>query len=259
MGPDHNGMTAFPWTALLIGIWSTGHCLAMCGGLAVAAGQSNRQNLNNSTAQRGIELFTWQLGRALSYTLMGLLVGAFGSFFLANAPLVFVRQGAFIFANLILIALGLHVAQLWSGIVHLERMGQVVWRLVAPWATATLIPQTPQRRHRPTQLLRALRAGALWGWLPCGLVYSMLITASVTGSAASGALWMLAFGLGTVPALWLTSMVSHHAAAYFQRLIVRRTAGLVIVAFGTWGLLRATGIITVTWFDAFCIGAGLSA
>jgi uncharacterized protein len=252
-------MTVFPWTALLIGLWSTGHCLAMCGGLAVAAGQSNRQNLNNTPAQRGLELLTWQLGRALSYTLMGLLVGAFGSFFLANAPLVLVRQSAFVFANLMLIALGLHVAQLWSGIVHLERMGQLLWKLIAPWATATLIPETPQRRHRPTQLIRALRAGALWGWLPCGLVYSMLITASVTGSASSGAVWMLAFGLGTVPALWLTSVVSNQTASYFSRLAVRRTAGIVIVGFGTWGLLRATGIITVDWLDAFCIGAGSGA
>jgi sulfite exporter TauE/SafE len=249
-------MTAFPFAAMIIGLWSTGHCLAMCGGIAAAAGQAQQQNLNNSTAQRGIELLAWQFGRVGSYMLMGLLVGAFGSLFLTFAPVVGIRQAAFIFANLMLIALGLHVSQLWSGIVQIERMGQIMWKWIAPYATATLIAKTPKHRDRGEQLLRAIRAGAIWGWLPCGLVYSMLITASVSGSAANGALWMFAFGLGTIPALWLTSVASYQATAFFKRMAVRRSAGLLIVAFGLWGLLRATGIITVTWFDAFCIGGG---
>ena len=247
---------SLPLSAFLIGIWSIGHCLAMCGGLAIAAGQTNRQNLNNQRLQRGVELAAWQFGRVLSYTLIGLLAGAFGSFFLANAPVVFLREFAFILANFILIALGLHVAQLWSGIVQLERMGQLVWRFIAPLATATLVPQTPKRRHRLRQVGVALRAGAIWGWLPCGLVYSMLVTASVSGSAQNGAAWMLAFGLGTIPALWLTSMASDRAASYVQQPWVRKTAGLLIVAFGSWGLLRASGVITVDWLDAFCIGGG---
>jgi uncharacterized protein len=155
---------------------------------------------------------------------------------------------------LILIALGLHVARIWSGIVQLERIGQVVWQFIAPFATATLVPQTPKHRNPGKQILNALRTGAIWGWLPCGLVYSMLITASVSGGATNGALWMLFFGLGTIPALWLTSMASDQAAQYLQNILVRRVAGLLIIAFGLWGLLRITGFITVDWFDAFCIG-----
>lgn len=247
-------MSAFPLSALLIGLWSTGHCLAMCGGLAVAAGQSNRRQLNASITQRGVVLAGWQLGRVLSYTLMGLMVGAFGAFFLSQAPIVMIRQTAFVVANLILIALGLHVAQLWSGIVQLERIGQVIWRFVQPLATATLVPQTPGRPQPLQETLRAMRAGAIWGWLPCGLVYSMLVTASVSGSATNGALWMLAFGLGTMPALWMTSMASSRLTDQFKRPAVRKTAGLLIVIFGLWGLLRATGLIQIDWFDAFCIG-----
>lgn len=245
---------SLPLSAFLIGIWSTGHCLAMCGGLAIAAGQTNRQNLNNRMVQRGAELGAWQLGRVLSYAFMGLMAGAFGSFFLANAPIVFFREFAFIVANLILIALGLHVAQLWSGIVQIERLGQLIWKFIAPLATATLVPQTPKRRNPLKQMGNALRAGAIWGWLPCGLVYSMLVTASVSGSASNGAGWMLAFGLGTIPALWITSMASDQAAHYFQKPAVRKTAGCLIIGFGLWGLLRVSGVITVDWLDAFCIG-----
>jgi uncharacterized protein len=249
-------MSSLPISAFLIGIWSTGHCLAMCGGLAMAAGQANRQNLNNTPLQRGIELTSWQFGRVASYAFMGAFVGAFGAFFLSAAPVAAIRDFAFIVANLILIALGLHVARLWSGIAQLERIGQVIWKLVAPFATATLVPQTPKHRNAAKQIVNALRTGAIWGWLPCGLVYSMLITASVSGGATNGALWMLFFGLGTIPALWLTSMASNQAAQYLQNTIVRRVAGLLIIAFGLWGLLRITGLIKVDWLDAFCIGTG---
>lgn len=222
----------------------------------MAAGQVNRQNLNNTPVQRGIELASWQFGRVASYMLMGALAGAFGAFFLAAAPIHALRNFAFIVANLILIALGMHVARIWSGIVELERIGQVFWKLIAPFATATLVPQTPKHRNSAKQILNALRTGAIWGWLPCGLVYSMLVTASVSGSATNGALWMLFFGLGTVPALWLTSMASDHAAQYLQNITVRRVAGALIIVFGLWGLLRITGVITVNWLDAFCIGGG---
>lgn len=247
-------MNEFPLTALLIGLWSAGHCLAMCGGLSIAAGQSNRQNLNNGPLQRGLELLSWQLGRGLSYAFMGAIAGAFGSLVLTAAPIDWLRNLAFVMANLILIGLGLHVAQLYSGVVAIERFGQAFWKLIAPLATATLVPQTPKHRHAGLALVRAVRAGAIWGWLPCGLVYSMLVTASVTGGAAQGSLWMFAFALGTMPALWLTSILSHSAIQIMERKWIRRTAGLVIVAFGLWGLLRASGIVQITWFDAFCIG-----
>jgi sulfite exporter TauE/SafE len=228
----------------------------MCGGIAVAAGQANRQNLNNNAAQRAIELGFWQLGRVTSYAVIGALVGAFGAFFLSAVPFAFLRTTAFVMANLMLIALGLYIAQLWSGMTKVERMGQLIWKFIAPLASATLVPQTPKRRNRFKQIANNFRAGAIWGWLPCGLVYSMLITASVTGSAANASLWMIAFGLGTIPALWLASMASHQAGNFFKQTAVRKTAGLLIAAFGLWGLLRVTGLITITWLDAFCIGGG---
>jgi uncharacterized protein len=249
-------MSSLPVSAFLIGIWSTGHCLAMCGGLAMAAGQVNRRNLNNTPLQRGIELASWQFGRVASYMFIGALAGAFGAFFLSAAPVEAIRNVAFIIANLILIALGMHVARIWSGIVQLERIGQVIWKFIAPFATATLVPQTPKHRNSTKQILNALRTGAIWGWLPCGLVYSMLITASVSGGATNGALWMLFFGLGTIPALWLTSIASDQAAQYLRNIMVRRIAGLLIIAFGLWGLLRIAGVIKVDWLDAFCIGTG---
>lgn len=247
-------MLSLPLSAFLIGIWSSAHCLAMCGGIAIAAGQANRQNLNNTSAQRGVQLAFWQLGRVMSYALMGFIAGGFGAFFLGLTPLALIRDAAFIAANLLLIALGMHVAKLWSGIVAIERVGTSLWKFMSPLASATLLPPPPQQRSRARQIVHAIRAGAIWGWLPCGLVYSMLITASVTGSATQAGLWMAAFGLGTVSALWLASMASSQATSVIKRPAIRKAAGLAIVGFGLWGLLRATGVMSVTWLDAFCIG-----
>jgi len=250
-------MTAFPWSAFLIGLWSAGHCLAMCGGIAVAAGQLQRRQLSQPVFWRAMELLVWQLGRVASYSLAGLLVALFGSFFLGLSPVDAVRRIAFVFANLMLIGLGLHLAQVWSGIVQIERLGQGLWRLIAPSASQTLMPKMPRTGQHLRQMAQAAQAGILWGWLPCGLVYSMLVTASVSGSALNGALWMMAFGLGTLTTLWLTSLASDQAAQLLRRKDVRQGTGLLIVGFGLWGLLRVTGVITVDWLDAFCIGGGM--
>ena len=255
MGGSHPDTSmSFPVSALLIGMWSAAHCLAMCGGLALAVGQSQSSQLRLGSGKRALRLATWQIGRIMSYSIMGFLAGSLGGLFLANAPVAAFRDAAFIAANLMLIALGLHVAQLWSGISRIEILGQQIWRFIAPMAQATIMPQVRSQHGEWRLLIDALRAGAIWGWLPCGLVYSMLVTASVTGSGASGALWMLAFGMGTVPALWLASMVSGNASRFIRHKRLRAAMGLLISAFGVWGLLRVTGVIQLTWLDAFCIG-----
>ncbi len=241
-------------SAALIGFWSSGHCLAMCGGLAIAAGESQRQLLSLRSPQRTAQLLSWQLGRITSYGFMGLVAGGFGALTLYWAPIEILRNLAFAAANLLLIALGLHVARLYSGVLILERAGQLSWKQIAPFAAATLIPAPSLPYQSRRQILSALRAGAVWGWLPCGLVYSMLVTASVSGGAAQGAAWMLGFGLGTIPAIWLTSMLSQSTLSRLQSTALRRAAGLLIIGFGLWGLLRLLGLIQVDWLDAFCIG-----
>jgi sulfite exporter TauE/SafE len=135
-----------------------------------------------------------------------------------------------------------------------ERLGQQIWRLISPLATRTLLPSSQADRRPLRDKLRAIRAGIVWGWLPCGLVYSMLVTAAVSGSGTQGAIWMAGFGLGTIPALWLASLLSQESLRRFQGTGLRRAAGLLIIGFGLWGLLRLSGVITVDWFDSFCIG-----
>jgi len=80
--------------------------------------------------------------------------------------------------------------------------------------------------------------GLLWGWLPCGLVYSVLVAALATGSALEGGALMLAFGLGTLPALLAMGMAAVRLKRFLQHLWVRRGSGLLVLTFGVVGLMR---------------------
>jgi sulfite exporter TauE/SafE len=229
----------------------------MCGGLAIAAGQNTRDGAGRSRLADGIQMLVWQLGRVSSYGLMGLIAGGFGGFFLSLGPVEVTQRIAMVLANLLLIGLGLHLARVSSTILILERMGQVIWQFIAPLAQKTLLPvRFDGVLPAPpvyADWLRSFRAGLLWGWLPCGLTTSMVVTAAVSGSASSGGLWMVAFGLGTIPALWATAMASSQLAGFIRHDRFRLTMGWLMIVFGLWGLARALNLITLPWFDAFCI------
>lgn len=229
----------------------------MCGGLAIAAGQNTRDGAGRSRLADGTQMLVWQLGRVSSYGLMGLIAGGFGGFFLSLGPVEVTQRIAMVLANLLLIGLGLHLARVSSTILILERMGQVIWQFIAPLAQKTLLPvRFDGVLPAPpvyADWLRSFRAGLLWGWLPCGLTTSMVVTAAVSGSASSGGLWMVAFGLGTIPALWVTAMASSQLAGFIRHDRFRLTMGWLMIVFGLWGLARALNLITLPWFDAFCI------
>nr|MBP6243264.1 sulfite exporter TauE/SafE family protein [Chromatiaceae bacterium]MBP8024750.1 sulfite exporter TauE/SafE family protein [Chromatiaceae bacterium] len=83
---------------------------------------------------------------------------------------------------------------------------------------------------------QALGVGLVWAWLPCGLVYSVLIWALSAGSAAQGALLMLAFGLGTLPTLLGLGMLAGAAARFAEQVWIRRLAGGLVLGFGLHAL-----------------------
>ena len=104
-----------------------------------------------------------------------------------------------------------------------------------------------------------LAAGLLWGWLPCGMVYSVLVTAMLSGSAASGAAVMLAFGLGTLPAMLALGLAGTGLRGWLQQRAVRMACGALVLGFGVLGLVRAAGAMPHSWLEAVCLtpAAGL--
>jgi sulfite exporter TauE/SafE len=135
-------------------------------------------------------------------------------------------------AGLFMVAMGLYLAGWWVGLGRLERAGGVLWRRLEPYGRR-LMPV----RH-PGQ---ALALGLLWGWLPCGLVYSTLVWSVSSGGAWQGAALMLAFGLGTLPNLLLMGVAAGAIARLARDARVRQVAGGAVLLFGLWTLWAALG------------------
>ena len=207
-------------SALILGLLGGGHCIGMCGGLMGALTLA----IPAEQRQRRLQLLlAYNLGRITSYGMAGLLLGAAG-WALANSPAAAVLR---VVAGLLLIVMGLDLAGWWSGLTRIEAAGRLLWRRIQPLACG-LLPV----RNAP----RALLLGALWGWLPCGLVYSTLLWAASQGDALDSALLMLAFGLGTLPVLLATGLAAERLTALLRRQGVRIAGGLLVILFGLWTL-----------------------
>ena len=205
-------------SALVLGLLGGGHCLGMCGGLMGAL------TLAIPPEQRGRRLrllLAYNLGRILSYASAGLMLGLAG-WAVASSPAALALR---VVAALLLIAMGLYLAGWWSGLTRIEALGRGLWRHIQPLASR-LLPVS--------SLPRALLLGALWGWLPCGLVYSTLLWAASQGNAGYSAELMLAFGLGTWPVLLATGLAAERVNALLRRRSVRVAGGVLVMLFGIW-------------------------
>lgn len=231
------------------------HCAGMCGGIVSAfsvATPSRRPfpvAVTIKTAPFSVvadtspRVLAFNVGRIGSYMLAGALAGLLGSVPVL-LDIAVLQTIAYWLANLMLVALGLTLMNLWHGLTRIEAIGQWVWRRVQPM----------MRRLLPVNnLWQATALGGLWGWVPCGMVYSVLMTALLTGSAAQGALVMLAFGLGTLPLLFTIGLLGASTQSLLQKLAVRRVAGLLVLMFGLLGLFRAATGVSHGWLDAVCI------
>jgi uncharacterized protein len=209
----------------IVGLLGGGHCVGMCGGIVGALA------LQGSGARPRWPLhLAYNAGRIASYAIAGAIVGALGSLTLVAGPTAPLRQGLYLLASLMLVAMGLYLIGMTGSLAWLERAGQRIWRRIQP-LTARFLPVQG--------VAQALPLGLLWGWLPCGLVYSALVSALATGSALRGAGVMLAFGLGTLPNLLLAGYVFVRFRSVAQARAVRLLSGLLVLGFGLVGLWRA--------------------
>ena len=204
----------------LVGLLGGTHCVGMCGGIvgALSLGAPARWSMH----------LAYNAGRILSYAAAGALAGALGAASLTLDGQAPVRLGLYLLANLMLVALGLYLLGVTRALAFTERAGQHLWRRIQPLT----------RRFLPAKtVVQAFPLGLLWGWLPCGLVYSALATALSAGSPARGALLMLAFGLGTLPNLLLAGILLARLNEFVRRPAVRIASGLLVLGFGIYGLI----------------------
>src|SRR5574343_450349 len=213
--PDSGFLALF-----LVGLLGGTHCVGMCGGIVGA--------LSMGVPARWLMHLAYNGGRILSYAAAGAIAGAGGAAGMGLEGQVPVRLILYFVANLMLVALGLYLLGVTRALAFTERAGQSLWRRLQPLT----------RQFLPVRsVAQAFPLGLLWGWLPCGLVYSALATALSSGSAGRGSLAMLAFGLGTLPNLLLAGIVLARLNEFVRRPLVRTLSGLLVLGFGLYGFL----------------------
>lgn len=223
----------------LIGLLGGTHCVSMCGGIV---GALSVQMPGHSRRQWPIHL-AYNLGRISTYVMLGAALGAVGTAGMLFNDVLPIQMGLYVLANLMLIALGLYLTGFTQLLAPVERAGHGVWKRIQPLT----------RRFLPVRNIgQALPLGLLWGFLPCGLVYSVLTTALLTGSATRGAGMMLAFGLGTLPNLMLAGMLFKRFRDLTRNTKVRFAAGMLVLGFGLFGLFHAPTLGGMLWSGVVC-------
>lgn len=210
--------------AFLAGLLGGVHCAGMCGGL-VAAFSLGLPGDRSAVALQ----VACNLGRVATYVGLGAVAGTLGAGTLVFERTLPVQKILFGASCLMLIGLGLHLAGVFARFAAIERIGNGLWRRVQPLLARVL----PIRSARS-----ALAAGLLWGFLPCGLVYSGIVLALASASAAHGALVMASFGAGTLPNLLAMGLLAGRLQRFLQDRRVRTLAGIAVAAAGVWGLLK---------------------
>ena len=126
--------------------------------------------------------------------------------------------------------MGFYIARWWMVLTRLESAGKLLWRYLQPF-TRKLIPI----RTRP----QALALGLLWGWLPCGLIYSTLAWVAANAQPGMGALTMFCFGLGTLPGILAAGLFARQVSAFIQHQKFRQVAGILLMTYGSWTIVAA--------------------
>lgn len=201
-------------TAFLLGLLGGTHCLGMCGGIAATV------SMGAPSGGKGVLLLLgYNSGRIISYAIAGAIFGSL-SWLIENITIQLILRS---FAGLMLVLMGLYIAQWWQVLTQLEQAGGHIWKRISP-AASRLLPVK--------NLYQASLLGLLWGWLPCGLVYSTLIWASAASDWQLSALLMIMFGLGTLPSMLLTGLLAKQAKEILQMKLTKHIAGIIIILMG---------------------------
>lgn len=221
MGPEAGSLSLA--AALVAGLAASGHCIGMCGGIAGALAMRSPQG---STGTKVALALAYNLSRITSYAVAGAIAGLLGRTLLHAVDVKPLSIAFRVLAGLIMLAAAARLLFGWRLLDPLEAAGSGLWRRIAPWAG---------RQGRSGGLGGAIGLGLAWGWLPCGMTYSMLLLAATTASVPLGAAVMLAFGLGTLPSMVTATLAFERIArSLASRATLRNVAGALLLAFGLW-------------------------
>ncbi len=218
--------------ALILGLFSSVHCLGMCGGIIGALSLSLPEPVRQHRGRLLAFIAIYNTGRILSYAAAGTLVGLIGAraaayVDMSGGPSLLRYSGA-----LMMLLIGLYLAGWLPQLGRVERIGKPLWRVLEPVARR-LVPV--DRPHK------ALAYGLIWGWLPCGMVYFALVWALTSGSATQGALIMASFGLGTLPSLISAGVAASWLRGFTRRPLTRQLVGAAVILMALGSVLMPMG------------------
>ncbi|MFH0258523.1 sulfite exporter TauE/SafE family protein [Vibrio rumoiensis] len=210
--------------AFFIGLLGAGHCMGMCGGIA------SLMNLGQvSSSRQWLNPLCYNIGRLLSYTLVGAIIGGsistISTYSGINEPLNWLKLLSAVF----MLLLALYIGQWWNALLWFEKAGQGIWKYISPLGQKLLPVKHP---------LYAIPFGFVWGWIPCGLVYSMLTWSAAAGDFINGGLIMLAFGLGTLPLMLAVGVSAAKLNQVAKSLLFRRVGASVLLAYALFQLYQ---------------------
>lgn len=216
--------------SVLAGLLAAFHCVGMCGGILGALGLSTPQAVRQHRLRFLGYVLAYNLGRVVSYSLIGLLVGAVGSAMADTVQLAYGHLVLRVLGAAVMLGMGLHLAGWFPQFKQIESIGRPVWRRLEPLA----------RRLMPVRSISAALAyGMVWGWLPCGLVYSMLVYAATSADAKAAAAVMFGFGLGTLPVMLVVGLMFQPLMQVLRSQAVRRAGGILVCLLAFASLLFA--------------------
>lgn len=259
--------------AMATGLIGSVHCVGMCGtaatallsrapaALAPAGGLASipvvwaTANTNAAKVKTGVAAplssalrasLAFNLGRLASYAAAGAILagttGVLASQLVLNDTMP-LRTSIYVIGQLFVIAIGFYVAGFTHLLTPLERAGSVFWRRLAPYT---------RRWSSPGNAGQAFVLGGLWGWIPCGMVYGALASAMSSGGAAAGAMVMLAFGLGTLPAMLMMGAIGPSLRRVLADANLRLALGAMIIGVGVFGLSRVASLKELAGFSKLC-------
>lgn len=229
-------MTDTPVTlsaAFLIGLVSTVHCIGMCGSIMGALSLSLPARIRDNKVHRFSFVTCYNLGRILSYSLAGLIAGSIGIGLFEGSGFSSGHTVLQAIGAIMMVAIGLYLAGWLPQLSYFEKAGAPVWRRLEPIGRSMMPVDT---------FGKAFIYGMVWGWLPCGLVYTVLIWTLTSGSAINGAMTMMAFGLGTLPTLIAAGVMTSWLTRFAQSPTTRRTIGVLIILMALASLYFSIGI-----------------
>ncbi|WP_394220222.1 sulfite exporter TauE/SafE family protein [Alteromonas gracilis] len=206
------------FSAFLIGLAGGVHCVGMCGGIVAAL-----RMVSPKGASAVPYTLAYNMGRIASYTLAGAITGALGKIAANYVPLA--NYALSLLSGIMLLLLACYLGKWWTGLALLENAGKGLFSKLQPLSKRFLPFKTP---------LSAIPYGFIWGWLPCGLVYSTLTWSLAAGNATQGAAVMFFFGLGTLPTLLAASAGSQYLIRSFQHTYFRQVIAAIMAIYATY-------------------------